>query len=201
MNQTMFIRVILAICFMVYPFIVYFGIRFLPPSFFGLVLTVLLALRFGVLVPQERPILLPVLIIFLGYAVLTTALKSTQMLLFYPALVNFCLCAVFANSLRHEESLLLRIVRARGLPIDKHVPQYLFRLTALWAVFFCTKRDDCVMDHHRVNGNLDTLQWTDFLFHCGCADRCRIVVPKLLQKTDGPRQYMKLPDLHCGPRA
>ena len=136
MNQKMFIRVILAICFMIYPFIVYFGIRFLPPSFFGLVLTVLLALRFGVLVPQERPILLPVLIIFLGYAVLTTALKSTQMLLFYPALVNFCLCAVFANSLRHEESLLLRIVRARGLPINKHVPQYLFRLTALWAVFF-----------------------------------------------------------------
>jgi uncharacterized membrane protein len=136
MSQTMIIRLILAICFIIYPFIVYFGIRILPPGFFGLVLTVLLVLRFGVLLPQERLILLPVLIIFTGYAVVITLLKNTQMLLFYPALVNFCLCAVFTNSLWHEESLLLRIVRARGAVISEYTPQYLFRLTALWAVFF-----------------------------------------------------------------
>jgi uncharacterized membrane protein len=28
------------------------------------------------------------------------------------------------------------MVRARGLPIVDHVPLYLYRLTALWAVFF-----------------------------------------------------------------
>jgi uncharacterized membrane protein len=130
------IRVFFFICFMLYPFIVYFGLKTLPPSFFGLVLMVLLALRFGVLTKADRTILLPVLFALMAYAIATTVSGNTRMLLFYPVMVNFCLCAIFANSLRHEESLLLRMVRARGLPIVDHIPPYLYRLTALWAIFF-----------------------------------------------------------------
>jgi len=134
--RTKFIRIVFVACLMAYPFIVYFGIKSLPPGFFGLVLLILLALRFGVLAPQERPVILPMLIIFMGYAVAAALSGSTQMLLFYPVLVSFSLCAVFANSLRQKESLLLRMVLARGIPIGDHVPPYLHRLTALWAVFF-----------------------------------------------------------------
>jgi len=136
MIQTRAIRVIFLICFMTYPFIIYFGIKSLPPGFFGLVLVLLLAMRFGVLVPKERSVMLPVLVILLGFALAATLLESARILLFYPALMNFSLCAVFANSLRHEESLLLRVVRARGVQIGDHVPRYLYRLTALWTVFF-----------------------------------------------------------------
>jgi len=136
MKQAMFVRIIVVIFSIAYPFIVYFGIKFLPPSFFGLLLVALLAMRFGVLVPDERLILLPVLLVFLGYAITTAILDSVLMLLLYPVLVNFILCAVFANSLRFEEPLLLRIVRTRGIAISKHTPQYLYRLTALWAGFF-----------------------------------------------------------------
>jgi uncharacterized membrane protein len=131
-----FIRVFFIACIAAYPFLVYFGIQHLPPSFFGLALVVLLAMRFGVLVPEERPVLLPVLIVFLGYAITAAILKSTPMLLFYPALVNFSLCAVFLNSLRQEEPLLLRIIRARGVTVSIHGPKYLYRLTAIWAGFF-----------------------------------------------------------------
>ena len=136
MNQAMFVRIVVVVFFIAYPFIVYFGIKNLPPSFFGLFLIALVALRFGVLVPDERLILWPVLLVFLGYAIATTILDSALMLLIYPALVNFVLCAVFANSLRYEEPLLLRIVRARGFVISKYTPRYLYRLTALWAGFF-----------------------------------------------------------------
>lgn len=136
MIQKRFIRIIILICFIFYPFIVYFGINSLPPGFFGLILVLLLAMRFGVLLPKERPVILPVLVFLLVYAVATTLMESTRMILFYPALMNFSLCAVFANSLRHEESLLLRMVRARGVQMGDHVPQYLYRLTALWAAFF-----------------------------------------------------------------
>ena len=132
----MIIRGFFFIFFMAYPFIVYFGIKVLPASFFGLVLLLLLAMRFGVLLETERPIFLPMLVALLGYAVATTVSGDSRMLLFYPVLVNFCLCAIFTISLRHEESLLLRIVRARGIPIGDHVPKYLYRLTALWAAFF-----------------------------------------------------------------
>lgn len=136
MNLRVFIRVFFFICLTLYPFIVYFGLKTLPPGFFGLVLTVLLAFRFGVLTNADRTILLPILVILMGYAIATTITGNTRMLLFYPAVVNFCLCVLFANSLRHEESLLLRMVRIRGLPIVDHMPPYLYRLTALWAIFF-----------------------------------------------------------------
>ena len=136
MKQAVFVRVVVVVFFIVYPFIVYFGIQHLPPSFFGLLLVALLAMRFGVLLPSERLVLLPVLLGFLVYAVTTVVLDSASMLLFYPALVNFVLCIVFANSLRHEESFLLRIVRARGVAISDYTPRYLYRLTALWACFF-----------------------------------------------------------------
>ena len=136
MKSTIFIRVIFVVCIAVYPFLVYFGIRYLPPSFFGLALVVLLAMRFGVLVPEERPVLLPVLSVLLGYAITAAIMESTTMLLYYPGLVNFCLAAVFANSLRLEEPFLLRILRIRGIPISIHGPKYLYRLTAVWAGFF-----------------------------------------------------------------
>jgi len=135
-NSTLFVRVLFVACIAVYPFLVYFGIKHLPPSFFALALMVILALRFGVLVPEERPILLPILVVFLAYALLAAVLKSTAMLLYYPALVSYSLCLVFANSLRQEEPLLLRMIRARGMPISKHGPKYLYRLTGIWAGFF-----------------------------------------------------------------
>ncbi len=134
--MTIAIRVFFVIAIACYPFLVYFGFQFFPPSVFSIALVILLAARFGVLVPEERTILLPLLLVFLGYAVTAGILKSAQMLLFYPALVNVCLCVVFANSLRQREPLLLRIVRARGMPISIHGPKYLYRLTAVWAVFF-----------------------------------------------------------------
>jgi uncharacterized membrane protein len=136
MKHAKIVRALLVLFFIAYPFIIYFGISILPPSFFGFVLVVLLALRFGVLLPEERLIFLPVLLAFLGYAIATVIFDNAQLLLVYPALVNFTLCLVFANSLRHAEPLLLRIVRARGYVISDHTPRYLYRLTAVWAVFF-----------------------------------------------------------------
>jgi uncharacterized membrane protein len=130
------IRVLFLACIAAYPFIIFFGLKHLPPSAFGLALLVLLAMRYGVLLPSERPILVPTLLIFVTYA-LTAALSESQtMLLCYPAVVNFTLSAVFLNSLRQGDPILLRIIRARGWPVSEHGPKYLYRLTAIWAAFF-----------------------------------------------------------------
>ena len=136
MTQTIFVRILFVIFVVLYPFVVYFGIRYLPPSFFGVMLAVVLAMRLGVLVPEERPVLLPILAVFIAYAVASAVLQSVTMLLYYPVLVNFSLCAVFANSLRHEESILLRLIQARGIQVSKYGPEYIHRLTAIWAIFF-----------------------------------------------------------------
>lgn len=136
MKKVILVRVLVTAFFFAYPFIIYFGINYLPPSFFGLALVALLAIRFGVLLPEERLLFLPILAVFLGYSLATVIFDSTTMLLLYPALVNFSLCLVFASSLRHGESLLLRVVRARGAVLSEYTPRYLYRLTALWAGFF-----------------------------------------------------------------
>ena len=136
MNRLIPIRVLFLACIAAYPFIVYFGLQFMPPSAFGLALLVLLAMRYGVLLPSERPILVPMLLIFVTYALTATLSGSQLMLLYYPAVVNDTLCGVFLNSLRQGDPLLLRIIRARGWPISEHGPKYLYRLTAVWAAFF-----------------------------------------------------------------
>lgn len=136
MTRSTFIRALFVACIAAYPFIILFGIRYLPPSFFGIALLVILAMRYGVLLPEERPILVPMLLVFVAYALTATLLDSRPMLLYYPAVVNFSLCGVFLNSLRQGEPLLLRIIRARRLPMSEHAPAYLYRLTAVWAGFF-----------------------------------------------------------------
>ena len=136
MKKAVFIRVLFAISIAAYPFIVYFGIQVLSPSFFGLLLAMVMTLRFGVLLPQERRLLLPLLAILLAYSLLAAFLSSMRLLLWYPALVNFLLCGIFANSLRFEEPLLLRLVKARNMVLSEHAPRYLRTLTGLWAVFF-----------------------------------------------------------------
>ena len=119
-----------------YPFIVYFGIRVLPASFFGLLLAALVVLRFSVVRSDERAMALPVMLLLLAYAIAASVVGRTQALLYYPVLVNGLLCAIFARSLHKGEPLLLRLVRARGMPMSEHAPGYLTRLTAVWAGFF-----------------------------------------------------------------
>jgi len=136
MNLTTLVRALAVVFFIAYPFLIFFGLSVLPPSFFGLVLLILLGLRFGVLLPEERLVFLPIILIFFGYAASTMYFDNAQLLLYYPAFVNFTLFIVFANSLRNEEPVLLRIVRSRGYAISDHTPKYLFWLTAVWAIFF-----------------------------------------------------------------
>jgi uncharacterized membrane protein len=130
------VRILFLFSLALYPPLVFFGLRHLPPGAIGVLLVVLLAFRFGVLSPEEKPVLVPMLLIFLAYAALAVATGSESLLLGYPALVNFSLAVIFTNSLRHPEPLLLRLVKARKVRISSYAPRYLFWLTAIWAVFF-----------------------------------------------------------------
>ena len=136
MSWAIVFRVTFVVLLALYPFIIYFGLRILPASFFGLILAILLLLRFGFIRPEERATALPVVGILLAYAGASAVTGSTKMLLYYPVLVNSILFVLFAGSLRTKEPLLLRIVRARGVTINAHMPRYLTRLTAIWAGFF-----------------------------------------------------------------
>lgn len=130
------IRAAVIVCFAVYPFLVFFGIQYFPPGAFAVLIAVLVALRYGILIPEERTVLLPVLALLFGFSLATFILQSQTMLLWYPVLINFCLLVLFANSLRGDTPLLLRLVRARGIELSAFGPSYLRTLTGVWAVFF-----------------------------------------------------------------
>ncbi len=136
MNQAALFKVLFFLVLLAYPFIVYFGIQTFPPSLIGVLLLFLLAMRFGILRPEERRVQLPFLLILVAYALLATWLGNEKFLLFYPVVVNLVLFAVFMISLRSEESILLRLVRARGVKMSVYGPFYLNRLTRVWSGFF-----------------------------------------------------------------
>jgi len=135
MSNAVIARLLVAGLLVLYPILVYFGLRVLPPSFFGLLLIVLILPRLIAIKSAQRLFAAPVTII-LVYAVAATIAGSTQALLYYPAVVNLVLGTIFAGSLLGPEPLLLRVVRSRGMTLSEHAPFYLRRLTGVWAAFF-----------------------------------------------------------------
>lgn len=119
-----------------YPVGVYFGLSVMPPSFFGLALVVVLALRFGALGADERRLLLPVLSVFMCFAILAAWLDSERFLMAYPILVNASLFFLFLWSLRGGESMMLRVAKARNMKMSPYAPAYLRNLTRVWMLFF-----------------------------------------------------------------
>jgi len=136
MSRAALIRAAFYVLIALYPALVYFGLRYLPVSFFGVLLALLLLLRSSVMQAAEKRLLLPLLMLHLAFSLATAVSGSQRLLLWYPALVNFSLAALFALSLTQEQSILLRLVRARNIPFSAYAPAYLWRLTAIWAVFF-----------------------------------------------------------------
>jgi len=135
-NKTRLFRALFFVLIAFYPIVVYLGLQYLPVSFFGVLLLMMVVARWGVMLPAERRLMLPLLAGLLTYSAATALSGSQRMLLFYPALVNFTMCALFAWSLRQEESILLRLVRARKVQVSEFGPAYINRLTGVWAVFF-----------------------------------------------------------------
>jgi uncharacterized membrane protein len=136
MSRTRLLRTAFLALIVLYPAIVSFGIRYLPVSFFGVLLALTLIARNTMAQPEEKKLMLPLLALHVAYSLVTALSGSQRLLLLYPAVVNFSLCAVFALSLRQEQPILLRLVRARKIEVSAHGPAYLYRLTAVWAIFF-----------------------------------------------------------------
>jgi uncharacterized membrane protein len=126
-------RVAFTILLVVYPVVIYVGLQVVPAGYFGLLLALMLAVRFGLLRSRERATVFTLLILFV-YALLAV-LGGERMLLLYPAVANFTMSLVFALSLWRGEPLLLRFARARGMPMSAHSDAYLRKLTAVWACF------------------------------------------------------------------
>ena len=125
----------LIICLsLLYPVLVYFGSRYLPPQVLALVLVLLVLGRrtsaFGVrmsLWSVAGGLLL---------AVLAFGLNDSLPLKMYPVLVNGSLLAIFASSLRYPPTIAERIARLRDPDLPQPAVEYTRKVTQAWCVFF-----------------------------------------------------------------
>ena len=118
-----------------YPFVIYFGLRILPPGFFAFGLLALIALRLARGRKQGDRKTLPYLIA--AVALLVLAARSPMIgLKAYPVLVSLALAAAFAYSLLRPPTIVEQFARIRhpDLPLD--VNSYLRKVTVAWLTFF-----------------------------------------------------------------
>ena len=117
-----------------YPVLVYFGVQFLSPAIFSLILVALTLMRLFVVKDRldSAQIFLLLLVIPFSLALLVT--NSVYLLKLYPAVISFGVAILFAMSLKQEESLIEKMARLSGKTITPRAKVYTRRLTLIWAI-------------------------------------------------------------------
>jgi uncharacterized membrane protein len=118
-----------------YPFLVYFGLRTMPPGFVALVLVALLAARVVLGSKKGGHDSLPYLIAVVVVVILA-ARSPLVGLKAYPVLVSVAFAVVFAYSLRWPPTIVQRIARFGQPDLPLEVNSYLRKVTIAWLIFF-----------------------------------------------------------------
>jgi uncharacterized membrane protein len=118
-----------------YPFLVYFGLRTLPPGLMALSLVALLAARAALGSRKSGRDFLPYLIA--GVIVVALAARSPVVgLKAYPVLLSLGFAAVFAHSLLWPPTIVERIARLSHPELPLQANAYLRKVTIAWLMFF-----------------------------------------------------------------
>ena len=128
-------RTILGAIFLLYPLMVYFGLRTFEPRYIALLFGVLAATRLLTLKSQDKTGNYWAIAALLAMGI-TLVSGSKYGLLFYPVFINVAFLSVFIISLINPPSTIERIARLQhpDLP-DKAIP-YTRKVTIVWCVFF-----------------------------------------------------------------
>jgi uncharacterized membrane protein len=117
-----------------YPFAVYYGLDHFAPWQFALLLGALWLAR--ALSTPQRPGGAWLALAALGFCALLALSGSTQLLRWYPVLVNALLLGLFGASLRHGMPLVEGIARLSEPDLPPEAVAYTRRVTAVWCLFF-----------------------------------------------------------------
>jgi len=118
-----------------YPFLVYFGLRVLPPGLIAIILVPILGLRLAIGNKQSGRKTLPYLIA--GAVLLIVVARSPMVgLKAYPVVVSLGFAAAFAYSLMWPPTIVEQIARLRHPDLPLEVNSYLRKVTIAWLMFF-----------------------------------------------------------------
>jgi len=135
------LNAVLVVLTVAYPAAVYFGLEYLEPRYFALILIALFAARY-LLTTRRRPAPLTgngSLLLFIAVAILAGGAfiaHSESLLLFYPVLVSVVLLLVFAWSLYFPPSVIERLARLSEPELPQRAVVYTRRVTVAWCFFF-----------------------------------------------------------------
>jgi uncharacterized membrane protein len=131
------VSVLLAALGVVYPMLVYIGLRYLPPIAVVAALFVPLALKvFFDRRKSRRGAFAYVPLIALGGGAALIAVSPVMGLKSYPIFVSLGFASVFGYSLLHPPTIIERIARLRSADLPPWTIAYLRKVTIAWLGFF-----------------------------------------------------------------
>jgi uncharacterized membrane protein len=135
MRRPELLPVLAGIATVSYPFLVYFGMPYLPPALLvalaiGIGALQLLRKRGGGLISRWSFLLIVCVLLAL------LALRPVLAMQAYPPIVNLCLAATFAWSLAHPPTVIERLARLRTPDLVPKAIAYTRSVTWVWTIFF-----------------------------------------------------------------
>ncbi|EIW9478521.1 MULTISPECIES: hypothetical protein [Klebsiella] len=122
-----------------WPFLVWFGLAHNSLQWLLPLMALLLFLRFRQTRRQAGPLSVVTQVVAAAGMMLCIAsylLKTHQLLLFYPVVVNSVMLAVFGGSLWSSMPIVERLARLREPVLPERAVRYTRRVTQIWCAFF-----------------------------------------------------------------
>ena len=141
MTKTTLLRVGIGFLFILYPFLIYFGLQEFQPRVLAFFLLIATVLRF-VLTKDENdsksdPGMSLYWVATATLVVTATFLTGSEVGLFlYPLLVNLAFFTFFTISLYHPPTVIERIARRQRPEFPERAVIYTRKVTQVWCVFF-----------------------------------------------------------------
>ncbi|MEM0650965.1 hypothetical protein AAFL31_03945 [Klebsiella huaxiensis] len=122
-----------------WPFLIWFGLAHNSLHWLLPLMALLLFLRFRQTRRQAGPLRIVTQVVAIAGMTLCIAsylLKTHQLLLFYPVVVNAVMLAVFGGSLWSSMPIVERLARLREPALSDNGVRYTRRVTQIWCAFF-----------------------------------------------------------------
>ena len=133
------LNIIVAVVTVAYPALVYFGFQHLPSWVFAVVLIALFGLRLMLAKRLSQATWTgPVSLALVAFGAIVLLVQSSELLLYYPVIINLCLLAVFGYSLRHSPTIIERLARIQESDLDPSGVAYTRKVTWVWCFFFAS---------------------------------------------------------------
>ncbi|ATM77768.1 hypothetical protein [Serratia fonticola] len=133
------IQLVALLALLAWPFLVWFGLTRNSLHWLLPIIALLLAFRLYQVKSQRGPmryVLQAVALVGLTLCLMSYVLKTHQLLLFYPVVVNLVMLGVFGSSLWSSMPMVERLARLQDPELPPSGVRYTRKVTQIWCAFF-----------------------------------------------------------------